>query len=248
MSYYDSDYYLQQKAARDSFGAQQTAAQVPGSQFRNTGFQGPSADGRWAPASGNGGAGGVAYGNTLTGLSTGNIYMAAAGAAVDLLKAGGDQRARATARHRGKGTVWGQIKPTIEKWYDKSQKTAEAIPGIVDRGYAAAKTETSEAFRGAATSAVERGQADQQNALASMSAQGLQSSSIYQNVRMGMGAQTSRLLSEIMGRLASAQAGLTERHTQAAVGAQQNLGQFYQAREVAENIPNMLLYQLRTQN
>ena len=176
--------------------------------------------------------------------SSANPYMQAAGGALSIFGGLAGSSRQTKQRQRGKREIFERMMPATQKWYDKAQGRVEEIPGIVREGFAQAKSELAGGYRNAARSAVEQGRSAEAEAQASLAASGMTSGSIFQNMRMGMGAQTSRVLADIQGRLAMAMAGLTTQETSALVNAEQNVSQFYQAREVAENTNNLLLMQL----
>lgn len=190
--------------------------------------------------------GSALQGGMMAGAMSGSPWAAAAGAGVSLLQGWQADRHRTTQRQRGKKTIWRDIKPTVTKWWDRAQAEAEKVPGTIEQGFSDASRQAGEAFRGAAYQASDLTRQSASQAQASLANQGLMSSSLYQNVRLGMGAQTARLFTDIMDRLTRLQTGLTTQGAMAQANAQQGLSSFYQAREVAENAPNLLLYQLRS--
>lgn len=216
-------------------------AQARFAQFETPAYSSPNRS--VAPLSS--GSGGFNTTYTAAGASTGNPYAAAAGAVLDLYQGLSAGKQSSTQRKRARDTVWRHIKPTQQRWWDKAQVEAEKVPRTIQEGFASAKREAGEAFRGAAIQASDITRGAEADARASLAGSGMLASSIYTNVRLGMGAQTARVFTGIMDRLAQLQTSLTTQGTLATANAQQGLASFYQAREVAENAPNLLLYQLR---
>jgi len=179
-----------------------------------------------------------------------NPYAAAAGAAYSLYsdyKAKRDyKKALRRARARGTAVIDEQIVPTMDKYLGKASREAQKVPGIVRRGYERAESSLGGAVRGAAHQTVEQGQASIEQGQAALAGQGLMASSVYHNIRSGVGAHTSRALQDLYDNLSRMETSLIEQGTRAQAGATAGLGQFYEREQEARQMPNRLRFQLAT--
>lgn len=149
------------------------------------------------------------------------------------------------ARRRG-GRVADRMERTTRNYYDVARRQYEQMPGLISQGYKEAREGAGQAFRGAQAQTVASSQKSTAQAAAGLQAQGVQASSIYTNLRAGMGAQTSWALQSIYDRMAQMDAQLAIGAAESEAAARAQLGQFSEREHDAIQQANNLRFQLAT--
>jgi hypothetical protein len=150
-----------------------------------------------------------------------------------------------TLRHRGRQVIQDILEPADREHFGLAERTLSQIPGQVRSGYKLARRNLGGAFRSAAVSAVERGEADRADALDRLTNSGYSGAgAIAANMRLGVGYNTSRIIADLQDRIGQIGADLDIGETEALARADTVLGDFRFRRGLAERERNMLHYQL----
>lgn len=160
---------------------------------------------------------------------------------------GDDTVSRRTSRRRGRQILENYIQPTQRHILGKAEDEFRAAPGEISAGYGKARTALTGSARGDMLGARDAADRTQGEVSQSLTSGGLQGGSIFQAAKIGIGAHTARVLADIRSRLAGQVAGLHAAEGAGRAGARQATGQFLMGREAAEYRPNLLRYNLWTQ-
>lgn len=162
-----------------------------------------------------------------------------------LLGGGGGQR---LIRRRGRKTLQNLIIPTNRENLAAAQQQFEQAPRTIREGYGQARRAVGESFRGAQRSILEQSQQARGDILQRMNNSGFSgASSIAAGLRSGLGYGTARAIQGVQDRIAEMSAGLATNEARDLASAQQALGSFFLQKRTAEQMPNMLEWELLTQ-
>ncbi len=151
-------------------------------------------------------------------------------------------------RRRGRYVLSNILEPGDRLAFGDAEKEARGAVDEVRAGVKEAKQTVGNSFRGAMRSAIDQGKQAQGDALQRLSSRGglSRTGSLAANLRIGVGMNTARAISDVQDRIAQIGAGLATQGGEAVGAARSRLSSFLMQRGLADRERNMLHWQLLT--